>query len=215
MDIDYLLTSTRAVRKGLDLSAPVDPNDLRDCLRIACQASNGSNAQAWRWLVIRDASTRREIGRLYRDIYSSMTGANPDEDRHGAAQDAAGKLMSSVDWLVAHLADVPVHVIPCYRGYMKGDQNDAFHQATYYGSIFPGVWNFQLALHTRGYGACITTMHLHREKEFRALLGIPDDYMQGCLLPVGRLQAGKTFKPAPRRPIEEMVAVDHFEGKPL
>jgi nitroreductase len=215
MDIDYLLTSTRAVRKGLDLSAPVDSNDLRECLRIACQASNGSNEQAWRWLVIRDPARRKEIGRLYREIYTGMTGANPDDNRYGAAQDPQGRLLSSVDWLVAHLSDVPVHVIPCYRGYMRGDQSDAFHQATYYGSIFPAVWNFQLALHSRGYGTCVTTMHLLREQEFRDLLGIPDDYMQGCLLPVGRLPPGKTFKPAPRRPIDEVIAVDHFDGEPL
>jgi nitroreductase len=212
MDIDYLLTSTRAVRKGLDLNAPVDLSEIRECLRIGCQASNGSNEQAWKWLVIQDPAVRQEVGRLYRETYTQMTGINPDDNRFAAMEGAQGRLLQSVDWLVGHLSDVPVHVIPCYKGYMKGDQQDAFHLATYYGSIFPGVWNFQLALHSRGYGSCITTLHLNNEQAFRDLLGIPDDYMQGCLIPVGKLPPGKTFKPAPRRPIDEIVAVDRFDG---
>jgi nitroreductase len=84
-----------------------------------------------------------------------------------------------------------------------------------YGSIFPAVWNFQLALRTRGYGTCITTLHLQREKDVRGLLGIPDSYVQGCLLPVARLRAGRTFRPTPRRPLDEVVAVDRWDGPPL
>ena len=93
--------------------------------------------------------------------------------------------------------------------------DDSFRQATFYGSIFPPVWNFQLALHTRGYGTCITTLHLLREPEVQALLGIPDTYVQSCLLPVARLRAGTHFQPAPRRPIEEVVALDGWDGPPL
>ena len=54
MDIEYLLTATRSARKTLDLDAPVDLGDIRECLRIGLQAANGSNQQAWRWLVVAD-----------------------------------------------------------------------------------------------------------------------------------------------------------------
>ena len=76
--------------------------------------------------------------------------------------DDFGRLMSSTEWLVEHLAEVPVLVIPCYEPYLPdfGDGDDAFQAATLYGSIFPAVWNFQLALHAHGFGTCITTMHL-------------------------------------------------------
>ena len=71
---------------------------------------------------------------------------------------------------------------PCYQPYLPHiDGDESFQLATLYGSIFPAVWNFQLALHTRGYGTCITTLHLHREDEVRRLLGIPETYVQGCL----------------------------------
>jgi nitroreductase len=212
MDIDYLLTSTRSVRKSFDLSAPVDPKELRECLRIGCQAANGTNMQTWRWLVIRDKARRAEIARVYRDIYNAMTGGHAPS---GDAKDPQGRLMASVYWLVEHLAEIPVLVIPCYQQYMPRQEDDSFQRATSYGSIFPAVWNFMLALHSRGYGGCITTMHLLREKEIATLLGIPDGTMQGCLLPVGRLPAGKTFKPAPRRPIDEVIAVDGWDGPSL
>jgi nitroreductase len=215
MDPEFLLTSTRSARKSLDLAAPVDHGDIRDCLRIAFHAANGSNQQSWRWLVVSDPGRRARIGELYREAYLEMTGGVMVAGMLGTHDDF-GRLMSSTEWLVEHLAEVPLLVIPCYQPYLPSFGNDeSFQRATLYGSIFPAVWNFQLALHTRGYGTCVTTMHLLRETEVRALLGIPDSHVQGCLLPVGRLRAGDAFRPAPRRPAEEVIAVDGWDGPPL
>lgn len=211
MDVEQLLTSTRSVRKSLDLGAPVDADEIRDCLRIACQAANGTNMQTWRWIVVSDPELRAQIAKLYRDSFRSMTG--PARTGDGPPRDTPfGRIMSSTEWLVDHLAEVPLHVIPCYEPYLAQRDDSSFWIATLYGSVFPAVWNFQLALHTRGYGTCITTLHLGREREVGALLGIPETYVQGCLLPVGRLRAGQQFGPAPRRPIEEVAVVDRFDG---
>jgi nitroreductase len=111
---------------------------------------------------------------------------------------------------------VPVLVIPCYKLYLpRIDGDESFHRATLYGSIFPAVQNFQLALHTRGYGTCVTTLHLLREREVGQLLGIPKGYVKGCLLPVAWLPAGHRFRPARRRPVDEVVALDSWDGPPL
>jgi nitroreductase len=215
MDIEYLLTATRSARKTLDLDAPVDLDDIRDCLRVGLQAANGSNQQSWRWLVISDPTPRQEIAALYRDAYLRMVGGQPVADLM-PADTPEGRLMSSTEWLVENMAKVPLLVIPCYEPYLpRSDGDESFYQATLYGSIFPAVWNFQLALHTRGYGTCVTTMHLRHEDEVRALLGIPRTYVQGCLLPVGRLRHGHTFRRASRRPVEEVVAVDRWDGPPI
>jgi nitroreductase len=215
MDVEHLLTATRSARKSLDLDAPVDHAEIRECLEIGCQAANGSNQQSWRWLVVVDPELRAQIAALYRDAYLSRTGGRMISDRI-ATDDPRSRLMTSTEWLVEHLAEVPVHVIPCYEPYLPAhDDDESFRVATIYGSIFPAVWNFQLALHARGYGTCLTTLHLLREREIGALLGIPETAVQGCLLPVGRLRAGERFRPAPRRPIDEVVAVDHWEGAPL
>lgn len=215
MDIEHLLTATRSARKSLDLDAPVDIDDIRQCLRIGLQAANGSNQQAWRWLVVTDPVLRDKLAELYRQAYLLRVGGQLLADMLPAGT-PEGRLMSSTEWLVENMARVPLLVIPCYQPYLpRIDGDESFHRATLYGSIFPAVWNFQLALHTRGYGTCVTTLHLHREDEIRQLLGIPQTYIQGCLLPVGRLKAGHTFRPAARRPVEEVVARDRWDGPSL
>ncbi|BCP09216.1 nitroreductase family protein [Mycobacterium sp. 5-140-3-2] len=215
MEIDYLLTATPSARKSLDLDADVDLGDIRECLRIGLQAANGSNAQSWRWLVIADPALRAKIAELYREAYLRRVGGQLLADLMPAGTPES-RVMSSTEWLVENMARVPLLVIPCYEAYLpRIDGDESFHLATLYGSIFPPVWNFQLALHTRGYGTCITTLHLHHEEEVRKLLGIPQTYVQGCLLPVGRLRAGRTFRPAPRRPVEDVVARDRWDGPAL
>lgn len=215
MDIEYLLTATPSARKSLDLDAAVDLDDIRECLRIALQAANGSNAQSWRWLVITEPVLRAKIAELYREAYLRRVGGQLLADLMPAGTPES-RVMSSTEWLVENMARVPLLVIPCYKPYLpRIDGDESFYLATLYGSIFPPVWNFQLALHTRGYGTCVTTLHLHHEEEVRKLLGIPQTYVQGCLLPVGRLRAGRTFRPAPRRPVEEVVARDRWDGPAL
>jgi nitroreductase len=215
MNVEQLLTSTRSARRTLDLSRPVEPVEIADCLQVALQAANGSNHQSWRGVVVSDARLRGAIADLYRESYLQMTGGAMVSDL--LPQDDFGRLMSSTEWLVEHLRDVPLHVIPCYEPYLPefGDGDAAFQTATLYGSIFPAVWNFQLALHTKGLGTCITTMHLLRQAEVGALLNIPSTYVQGCLLPVAMLLPGRRFRPAPRRSLQEVAVVDAFDGPPV
>lgn len=209
MDVNQLLTATRSARRSLDLAAPVDLDEVRECLRIGLQAANGSNQQSWRWLVITDDALRTRIAELYRNTYLDKVGGQLIAGFIPSGT-PEGRLMTSTEWLVEHLAAVPVLVIPCYEPSIpRADGDESFYQATLYGSIFPAVWNFQLALHTRGYGTCVTTLHLHQEAAVRDLLGIPDSYVQGCLLPVGRLREDHHhWRPAPRRPIDEVVAIN-------
>ena len=215
MDVGHLLTATRSARRTLDLDAAVDLEDIRASLATGLQAANGTNSQSWRWLAVSNSEARRRIADLYRDAYFSMTGGQMVGDLL-AGEGEIGRIMASTEWLVENLARVPLLVIPCYEPYLPRFENDdSFQRATLYGSIFPAVWNFQLALHTRGYGTCITTMHLRREAEAREVLGIPEGWIQGCLLPVARLRAGTSFRPAPRRPVDEVVAVDGWDGPPL
>jgi nitroreductase len=215
MDIEHLLTTTRSARKSLDLDAGIDIGDIRECLRIGLQAANGSNQQSWRWLVVTDPALREKLAALYRDAYLLRVGGKMLADVIPAGS-PEGRLMSSTEWLVENMAKVPMLVIPCYQPYLPRINGDeSFYQATLYGSIFPAVWNFQLALHACGYGTCVTTLHLHHEHASRELLGIPETYTQGCLLPVGRLRAGHTFRPAGRRPLDEVVAVNGWIGPPL
>jgi nitroreductase len=213
VEIEHLLTATRSARRTLDLDSAIDLDEIRDCLRIALHAANGSNQQNWRWLVIIDDRLRGAIAELYRSAYLKKVGGQMIASFIPAGS-AEGRLMSSTEWLVEHLANVPALLIPCYEPtYPRSDGDESFYMATLYGSIFPAVWNFQLALHTRGYGTCITTLHLDHEQQVRELLGIPDTFVQGCLLPLGRLRSGHTFSPGPRRDVNEVVRINGWDGQ--
>jgi nitroreductase len=211
VDVDELLTCTRSARRSLDPSAAVDPDEIRDCLRIGLQAANGSNQQSWRWLLITDPDLRVAIADIYRRTYLAKVGGQLLADLLPVGTPER-RLMSSTEWLVAHMAELPALVIPCYEPSMPRSEGDeSFYPATLYGSIFPAVWNFALALHTRRLGTCITTLHLHEEQAVADLLGIPDSFMQGCLLPIGRLRSDFTMRPAPRRPLADVVATNGWE----
>ena len=210
MDVDQLLTTTRSARRSLDVDAPVDLEEIRNCLDIGLHAPSGSNQQSWHWAVITDAVLRETIAQLYREAYLSKVGGQLIAGVMPPGTPEA-RLMTSTEWLVQNLAKVPVLVIPCYESsYPRVQGDESFYQATLYGSIFPAVWNFQLALHSRGYGTCITTLHLHYEKEVRALLGMPESLTQGCLLPVARLRGGHEFGPAPRRQTNDVIRTNSW-----
>jgi nitroreductase len=147
---DRLLTTTRAVRKRLDLSRPVERDVIIDCLRIAIQAPTGSNSQRWRWLIVDDPSVRAGLADLYRRSAKPYTSAGR------AAVEQTGRhemnrILDSSEYLTDHLHEVPVHVIPCLLDRLPQPVS-AMDAAGFYGSIVPAAWSFMLALRSRGPG---------------------------------------------------------------
>jgi nitroreductase len=201
-ETDRLLTTTRAVRKRLDLSRPVDRALVLDCLRIATQAPSGGNSQPWRWLVIDDPDLRAGLADLYRRGYgpyielqkAAIVAAGGDEDH---------AILRSSDHLAEHLHEVPIHVIPCLLTRLPERPSSA-DMAGFYGSILPAVWSFAMALRSRGLGTAYTTLHLLHEREAAELLGIPDTVTQVALLPVAHV-IGTDFRPADRKPVEAVT----------
>ena len=208
---DKLLSTTRSVRKRLDLTRPVPQDVLLDCLRIATQAPSGGNSQPWRWLVIDDADTKKRIAELYSRSHDPYMAGNR------AAAEAAGRLdemaaiMDSSQYLSDHMAEVPALVIPCLLSRLPADASVA-DTAGFYGSILPAVWNFMLALRSRGLGSAYTTLHLAFEKEAGEILGIPDTVTQTAMIPVA-YYTGEDFKPARRKPIEEVTYLNQWKNK--
>jgi nitroreductase len=194
--VDHVLTTTRAVRKRLDLDRPVEPSVITECLRLASQAPAGGNIQNWRFVVVTDPALRAAIGEFYRRgaseyLAAGMARARTDEQR---------RVASSSVYLMENLAKVPVHVLACTKGRPPVGEN----QAGFYGSIMPAVWSFALALRSRGLGSVWTTLHLAYEREVAELLGIPDNVTQVALLPVA-YTIGLDFKPAARQPVERFT----------
>ena len=61
---DQLLSTTRSVRKRLDTSRRVPRELIEECLTLAFQAPNGSNMNAWRWIVVDDPALVRAVAAL-------------------------------------------------------------------------------------------------------------------------------------------------------
>jgi nitroreductase len=204
---DELLSTTRSVRKRLDLGRPVEREVVLECLDLAVQAPTGSNNQGWQWLFVTDADKKQAIADHYAasfDPYANTPGpAYEAGDVRAQRQDL---VRGSAVYLRQHFHEVPIMLIPCHAGRIDGA--DAFAQASYWGSILPAAWSFMLALRSRGLGSAWTTLHLPREREVAELLGIPfDRYTQAGLFPIAYTR-GTDFKPAARRPPADIVHWD-------
>jgi nitroreductase len=196
--VDELLTTTRAVRKRLDLTRPVGRDVILECIRVAMQAPTASNAQDWRWLVVTDADKRAAIAEIYRSIGAEYLAQAADT----ASDPQTQRVYRSALGLTDTLAKVPVHVIPCLES--RFDGSNLLVAASAWASIIPAGWSFLLALRSRGLGSVWTTMHLAKEQEVAELLGIPPTVTQAALFPVA-YTIGTEFRPASRPPAETIT----------
>jgi nitroreductase len=214
--VDKLLTTTRAVRKRLDLSRTVEPEIIEECLEIAIQAPTGGNAQGWHFVIVSDAVRRARIGELYREsfyIYAQSLqeqGATRGEGEQYEQQRM--RVVKSAVYLANHMSEVPLMIIPCIHG--RAEKLGPMVQAGLYGSILPATWSLMLALRARGLGAAWTTLHLRYEQEIAGILGIPDDVTQAALLPVAYF-TGEDFRPAKRTPAREVTSWDSWGERRL
>jgi len=199
---DELLSTTRAVRKRLDLERPVEREVLEECLELAQQAPTASYSQNWHFVIVTDAAKRAALGELWRQV------AYPYLSRGGERSGQLARIGDAVVHLAEHIQDVPVHVIPCVEGRLEGKPNALV--ASRFGSIIPAAWSFMLAARSRGLGSVWTTFHLMHEREAAEILGIPyDDVTQVALIPVAYTK-GTDFKPGKRKPLDSMVHWDEW-----
>jgi nitroreductase len=209
MTPDELLTTTRSVRRRLDLQRPVPRELILQCIEIATQAPTGSNRQQWHWLLVTDEAKRRFIGERYRESWYAYAGAGrPTYDETDPRREQQPRVVNSARHLADHMGEVPALVIACIEGRIEGQPNLAM--AGFYGSIIPAVWSFMLAARARGLGTAYTTLHLKYEREVAEVLGIPfESVTQAALLPVA-YYTGERFRPAERVPLERIVHWDSW-----
>ncbi len=212
LSIDELLTTTRSVRKRLDLTRPVEAEVIRECLKLALQAPTASTGQSWHFVVVTDLAQREALAALYRKgaahyahARDQMRAAVPEEQEEATR----ASILASAQHLIDHLHEVPVHVIPCIEG--RAGNLSAVEEAAHWSAILPAVWSFMLAARSRGLGTVLTTLHLDVEQEAANVLGIPyEQVMQVGLIPVA-YTLGTEFKPAARKPLESVLHWDRWE----
>jgi nitroreductase len=199
---DELLSTTRAVRKRLDLERPVEREVLEECLNLAQQAPTASYSQNWHFVVVTDSAKRAALGELWREV------AYPYLSRGGERTGQLARIGDAVVHLAEHIHEVPVHVIPCVLGRYEGKPNPLV--ASMFGSIIPAAWSFMLAARSRGLGTVWTTFHLMHEERAAEILGIPyDEVTQVALIPVA-YTVGTDFRPGKRKPLDTMVHWDQW-----
>jgi nitroreductase len=197
---------------------PVPDGLVWKVLDAAIRAPSGGNTQPWRFLVIRDAETKRFIQERYRRGWDRYVQANlkaaaeaavPMTDAEAAAR---AKMIGAATHLADHLHEAPVMLLVCMQPRKMDLPPDPESQppspAALYASIFPAVQNILLACRAHGLGATLTTLHLLYERAIKTKLGIPDEIETVALIPIG-WPVGK-FGPTTRAPVETLTYWDRW-----
>ena len=205
MSLFDVMYNTRAMRK-LD-SREVPEDILVKLIDAANQAASGSNAQAARWIIVRDQDQKNKIASLNKaavDVYVKMQLETVPELPHQDAEKRK-RMMAAVQWQGDNLQNVPALIFPCYV--MPEGVPDEMRPMGM-SSVFPGVQNLLLAARAHGLGATLTSLVLSDRDAIRAVLGVPDNVEVYAMLPVG-YPTGK-FGPVTRLPADQTIEWDQW-----
>jgi nitroreductase len=210
MDFFEVATTTPTVRRFSDRQ--LDPRDLERILTTANMAPSGSNAQPWEFVVVRMPGARREIQRLYQEVWGPYKDTAIVRGRTTLSP-RAQRALKIGDEFAASLAIVPVHVVvfldrPKMR-VERGTPEDLFNFGATYGSVFPAIELLMLSARALGLGTAMTTMLSSREAETKRLLGVPDQYQLITLIPIGYPADG--FKRPYRKPVWPRIHDERWE----
>ena len=208
LTVDEVLSTTRAVRRRLDVTRPVPRAVLEECLELALQAPNGTNRNEWRWIIVDDPELVAKLAAEYKaaiDVYQEgeAAGAALTDDVPGG-----DRIVASAHALADKLHQMPAILIPLMPGRPEG--KNLPEQSPMWGSILQAVWSFLLALRERGLGSTWTTVASRREKQIAQLLGIPHDrFTQVGMFPIA-YTIGTDFKKVYRKPVSEVLTYNGF-----
>ena len=214
LDSDQLLTTTRAVRKRLDFTRPVEDDLIRECVAAAMQSPSGSNNMSMQFVIVRDSATRAAIGEVYKQCFAQyktwdgvyVGSIKKDTDAEQAQQ---ARVADSADFLGDHMGEAPVLIIGCTQG-ARTDGLPSLAVASMMGNILPAMWSFMLAARARGLGTAWTTVHLMMEQQVAEILGLPfATVQQVCLSPLAHT-IGTDFKPAARPEPDTIIHWDRW-----
>ncbi|MEU0539443.1 nitroreductase family protein [Nocardia sp. NPDC005978] len=205
LSADEVLSTTRAVRRRLDLTRPVPRALIEECVDLATQAPTGRNRQRWHFLVVTDRDQRAAVADIYRRAVHLAEGM-PLTSRDVYRMNAHGswpRIAEGVDHLYRHIHRVPAIVIPAVEG--RTDRTSVTEQAGTWGSILPAVWSFMLAARARGLGTVWTTAQAPLERELAGVLGVDHDrVMLAAFIPLA-YTVGTDFRPAQRVSRDEVL----------
>jgi nitroreductase len=188
---------------------PVPSEVLDRVVEAATKAPSGGNCQPWEFIVVTDRALIQRIGEMYRDLYVENNGPGP---KPGEPPEPEGYRAGRT--LARHMHEVPALIFVCVdhtRGYMPYRVGEPIVRDRYASSIWLAVQNLFLAARALGLGTRLTTLHLYREAEFKALLSIPEHVETMALVPVGYPRG--RFAPPNRRPFGEVTCYNQYGNR--
>lgn len=183
MDVMQAIKERRSIRKYKP--DPVSDEAVDTVLEAARWAPSWSNTQCWRFIVVRDAETKRQLAGALTDL------------AHGVENPSAEAIRSA-----------PVVIVACavlgksgyYKGALSTDKGDWFMF-----DVALAMQNLTLAAHATGLG----TVHvgLFDAKEMAKILDVPKDIAVVEITPLG--YPDETPGVIPRTDLADIV----FRGK--
>ncbi len=198
MDAWEVLYTTRSMRR---LRPDPVPHDVQaHVLDAAIRAPSAGNAQNWRFVLVDDPLIRAEISPFYSDSLDRVFGGPYAEAIAAAHANPAGhgasdvlRLENSSRYLAEHFEQIPLLLF--------GFVNDPLAA----GTIFPAIWNAQLAGRIHGLGSTLTMiLGLFHREEIQRILAVPPDsgWEMACCVAFGYPTG--TWAVAQRKPVHEV-----------
>ena len=190
----FELVSNQRAQRELE-PRPVPEALIEKILVAATHAPSAMNSQPWRFIVVQDASVRREIAAGARAAWEGFA--------RGMSKDQSAPGFKDVDrWAMSGLELAPVIIVLC------GD-TQVLPLAQMGSSIYPAAQNILLAANALGLGSLMSNLPIFApDGAFAKTLGLPDHIVPLATLPIG-YPARKLGRPR-RRPIGEVTSRDRF-----
>jgi nitroreductase len=183
---------------------PVSEEHLEMILEAARQAPSGENAQPWRFIIVRDEATRRQLGaiagggsgrRFTGEYVTKQMQARFESLEDEAKKKAIFEKLTSGK-VSAFLADAPVSIVVCGRK----DVWDLPYDTS------AAIENMLLMITALGLGACwviAPCIDIRDEERLKDLLGVPEEIKVVSIVGVGH--PTRPHRPRPRLSLNELV----------
>ncbi len=184
---------------------PVPREAIDKIIDAATKAPNGGNRQPWEFIAITDPEVISKVGGVYKEVWLNAQGAEAPPDETPAYKSAR--------YLANHMPEVPALILICavHDSGSTPAQGEAFVRNSQASSIWPAAQNLFLAARALGLGTRLTTTHIRREEEVKALLGIPEHVETVALTPLGYPRG--RFGPTDRRPAAEVTSYNQWGNR--
>ena len=231
-DVMYTCRAMRRLKPD-----PVPESTLLALVDAALQAPSGSNAQNWRFVIVRDRAQKERLQAIWRRTWGfyletfATKEASPGEDL-----EARKRMLAAGTRLLEHLPEVPAIICVCVardealakvlnspatllKAVRHFGMGGALRLVTGGGrtsgiadgsTAYPAVQNLLLAARALGLGAVLTTQHFFVRGAFEAVLDIPPSATLAAVVPVG-WPMGK-FGPVQRPRPDAVVGWDRWAG---